>query len=35
MDLISKTCSDLLRLYGDVLKELRRRGVVRSSNNPW
>lgn len=33
-DLAEKTTTELLRLYGDVLDELRRREVVRSKNNP-
>jgi hypothetical protein len=34
MDLSQMTVSELLRLYADVLNDLRRRGVTRSSNNP-
>ena len=34
MNFSKSTVSDLLRLYTEVLEELRRRGVTRSSNNP-
>ena len=34
MDLSSFGVADLLRLYGEVLEELRRQGVIRSTNNP-
>lgn len=30
----NKPVSDLLRLHGSILSELRRRGIVRSANNP-
>jgi hypothetical protein len=33
-DLSSKPPPELLRLYADILDELRRQGIVRSSNNP-
>ena len=33
-DLASESSGDLLRLYGDILVELRRRGVIRSENSP-
>lgn len=33
-DLGSLRVSDVLRLYSDVLQELIRRGVCRSTNNP-
>lgn len=34
MDISSSTVSELLRMYVDILDELRRRGITRSSNNP-
>lgn len=34
IDLSDIPAAGLLRLFSDVMKELRRRGVVRSSNNP-
>jgi len=34
MELKSKRVAELLKLYADVLRELRDRDVVRSSNNP-
>jgi hypothetical protein len=34
MDFDKHTVSDLLRTFSEVLEELRKRGVVRSSNNP-
>ncbi len=33
-DLSEKSPQELLRLYADILDELRRRGITRSSNNP-
>jgi len=33
-DLTTFTCRELLKLHGELLEELRRRGVLRSSNNP-
>lgn len=32
--LTGKSTSELLRLYGDILDELRNRGIVRSANSP-
>lgn len=34
LDLSNLTASELLGLHGDVLSELRGRGIVRSANNP-
>ena len=34
MDLTQPSVAELLKLYANVLEELRRRGVTRSSNNP-
>lgn len=34
MDLSAKSIPELLKLYADVLEELRSRGVTRSTNNP-
>ena len=33
-DLTSLSAGQLLRVYGDILEELRRRSIVRSANNP-